>query len=110
MMTEVGLFGELSHISLAFLCHVFRDRVQIRQKTIRLCQRHDVRYATGKARSDRIDRIAGTRNEDNISRIDEGKMDVANPFLRADQGQDFVGRIKRDIESALVPIRHGFAK
>jgi len=37
-------------------------------------------------------------------------MNVTDSFFRSDQGQDFVCRIERHIESAFVPIGYRFAE
>ena len=65
-----------------------------------------MRDATTEAGADGVDRIAGARDQDDIARIDKRQMNVPDSFLRADQGQHFVGRIQRHIETSFVPVGH----
>ena len=69
-----------------------------------------MRDAAAKAGSDRIDGVARTWDEDDVAGVDEGQMNMTDAFLRADQRQHFVGRIKLDGEAALIPIRDRLSK
>src|SRR5215813_8729556 len=66
--------------------------------------------ASSEAGPDGIDRIARTRNEHDISRIDECDRNMPDTFLRADQRENFVCWVERDMKAACVPIGYGFAE
>ena len=84
--------------------HVFRNGLEVWQVVVELRQRHYVRHAACKAGPYRIDWIPGARHQDHVAGVHEGQRHVADAFLRANQREDLVGRIERDVEAPLVPV------
>ena len=95
------MFGEFSHISLAFFATSLGIAFRSGKKPFAFVSGMRCETPPAEAGPDRIDRIAGARDEHDIARIDECEGNVPDAFLRADQRQHFVGRIQRDMKRRL---------
>ena len=84
-----GVVRVVEKHELCFTRHVRRNGGKIRKVVIGLRQRHHVRDATRKTRPDRIDRVARSRHEYDITGIHNGQWHMADSFLGTDQREDF---------------------
>ena len=96
---KLGLFGNLH-----------RNRIEVGQELIVFSQRQKVVLTSVEGCTDMIDGVARAGDQYEVAGIHEGNRHIADPFLGADEGDDFFGRIELDIEAFEVPTGYGFAK
>ena len=79
-----GIVRIIDPEQFGLLGHIGWDGVQVRQEMIFFLQRQEIIFAAIEGGADMVDRITGTRNQDDIAGIDEGHRHVADAFFRAD--------------------------
>jgi hypothetical protein len=73
-------------------------------------KRHRINISAGEHAAGAVNGVARVGNEADIARIQRGERKVCEPFLRADQGEDFGIRIDLDAITLLAERRDRMAQ
>ncbi len=103
-IAEEGLFGIAQEHELGLGEHVCRGRLEVGHPVVGLVHRHPVRLAADEDAAGVIDGVADARDQRVLVDVHEGREDVRDAFLAADECEHLGRWVDFDVEAALEPL------